>query len=97
MSTITVNVTQEIIDRSKELLKEYNPLVTPRTCNCPVALALNAATKRQWQVTAHSAWTYDAQFGMRFIVPLEVTEKIFEFDKLNDIKPFNFEAETYLW
>lgn len=79
-----IEVTQEDINNGKVGDCEY----------CPVALAMNRVTNKEWAIGNYSyCETRDGEINSDSLrtLPREVTLWIFQFDKDNKVEPFSFE------
>ena len=82
-----VNVTQNHIDLSNSGFY-YDE---DRANCCPVALALNEATGKEWAVTPNNCWRhYSTQV---LPLPPEVISNIHQYDSFGAMEPFSFELE----
>lgn len=82
-----IEVKQKHIDESRSGLHYDEDM--PECC--PVALALNEATGKQWTVTANKCWRhYSTQV---LPLPSEVTFNIHQYDGFGVMEPFSFELE----
>lgn len=92
---VTVNVTQEHIDRARKQLSRFDSL---RCTDCPVALALDDMLQAPYRARVYQGsfsilsrdleWTYQVDNEP---LPDSVQTKIAAFDGQNKMQPFSFE------
>ncbi len=78
---MVINVTAEHIAKGKRGKCE----------ECPIALALNDATKANWEVNGTHVYSLWANNQVTRRLPLEVANRIARFDEQGEMDPFTFE------
>jgi hypothetical protein len=82
-TTITVEVTKEMIDKAQKLRIEH------RSTHCPVALAFKALGYTNVSV---GSYVYAEELKPKFL-PIAARDFIRDFDLVKEVKPFSFEIK----
>lgn len=89
--TLTVNVTQEDIDRSIDY--QHSKGVYVPACDCPIAIAIQRLGYEVRVATAGITLYDRGELVMSGFLPSEACGFIAQFDSRKPVNPFSFEVE----